>query len=94
MHRNIVIAPCGNKAHLFKDKWLQFKNEKEFDLCLLFYHEQINDPEKYNDADYFFHLKGFKYFMLHHLFTQLACTIIKLIFLRKGIYTDGKKKNK
>ncbi len=70
MPRNIVIAPCGNKAHLFKDKWLQFKNEKEFDLCLLFYHEQINDPAKYADAEYFLHFRDFKYIMLHQLFTQ------------------------
>jgi hypothetical protein len=68
--RNIVIAPCGNKAYLFREKWLQYKDEKDFDLCLLFYHEQINNPGFYDDADYFFHLKDFKYHMLHKLLVQ------------------------
>ncbi|MFL5742812.1 MAG: hypothetical protein ACJ75B_21515 [Flavisolibacter sp.] len=70
-NKNIVIAPCGNRAHLFKDRWLQFKEEKEFDLCLLFYHEQINNPSLYQEVDYFFHLKDFKYHMLYNLFTNV-----------------------
>jgi hypothetical protein len=69
--KNIVIAPCGNKSFLFKDSWLRQKQEKEFDLCLLFYHENINDPSLYQDADFFFHLKGFKYKMLHDLLTTV-----------------------
>ncbi|MEJ7911905.1 MAG: DUF707 domain-containing protein [Chitinophagaceae bacterium] len=69
--RNIIIAPCGNKSFLFKDAWLKDKDQKEFDVCLLFYHEQINDPSKYADAEYFYHLKDFKYHMLHNLLTQL-----------------------
>ncbi|MHA4847746.1 DUF707 domain-containing protein [Flavitalea antarctica] len=69
--KNIVIAPCGNKSRLFKDSWLKASENRDFDLCLLFYHEEINDPSLYEDADYFFHLKGFKYHMLHELFTSL-----------------------
>jgi hypothetical protein len=70
-HKNIVIAPCGNKARLFKERWLEHQKEKEFDLCLLFYHEQINDPSLYTDVDHFFHLKDFKYLMLHNLLTSV-----------------------
>lgn len=69
--RNIVIAPCGNKSSLFRESWLKYKDEKEFELCLLFYHEQINNPELYNVADHFFHLKGFKYHMLYELLTKV-----------------------
>lgn len=69
--KNIVIAPCGNKSYLFQQEWLRYKEEKEFDLCLLFYHEQIMNPGLYHEADYFFHLKGFKYHMLHELLTKL-----------------------
>jgi hypothetical protein len=69
--KNIVIAPCGNKSHLYKEAWLKQKAQKDFDVCLLFYHEKINDPELYADADYFFHLKDFKYHMLHKLLTEL-----------------------
>lgn len=69
--RNIVIAPCGNKSHLFRDRWLKQKEEKEFDVCLLFYHEQVNDPALYSGVEYFFHLKGFKYHMIHELFTKI-----------------------
>jgi hypothetical protein len=67
--RNIVIAPCGNKSFLFRDAWLKQADQKEFDVCLLFYHEQINDPALYEGVDHFFHLKGFKYKMLHDLLT-------------------------
>jgi hypothetical protein len=69
--RYIVIAPCGNRSTLFKEAWLKYKAEKEFDLCLLFYHEQINNPKLYEEAEYFFHLKGFKYHMLHELLTSV-----------------------
>jgi len=69
--RNIIIAPCGNKASIFKEFWLKYKEEKEFEVCLLFYHEQINNPALYADADHFFHLKGFKYHMIHRLLTEV-----------------------
>ncbi len=69
--KNIVIAPCGNKSTIFKEKWLKYKEDKEFEVCLLFYHEQINDPSLYKDVDHFFHLKHFKYHMLHELFTKI-----------------------
>lgn len=69
--RNIIIAPCGNKSFLFKDAWLKNKEEKSFDICLLFYHETINDASRYADVEYFYHLKDFKYHMLHRLLTQI-----------------------
>lgn len=69
--QNIVIAPCGNKSAMFNEFWLKEKDKKQFDLCLLFYHENITDPGLYKDADYFFHLKDFKYHMLHKLFTDV-----------------------
>ena len=69
--RNIVIAPCGNKSSLFRESWLKQRDEKRFYLCLLFYHEQIQFPERYKDIEFFFHLKGFKYHMLHELLTKI-----------------------
>jgi hypothetical protein len=69
--RNIIIAPCGNKSFLFKDAWLKNKEQKDFDVCLLFYHENINDPSRYTDVEYFYHLKDFKYHMLHKVLTEL-----------------------
>ena len=69
--QNIVIAPCGNKSDMFNDHWLNKKAEKQFDVCLLFYHEKINNPELYKDVEYFYHLKDFKYHMLYKLFTEV-----------------------
>lgn len=69
--KNIIIAPCGNKSFLFKDSWLKQPEKKEFELCLLFYHEHIDNPSLYHQADYFYHLKGFKYHMLYKLFTEI-----------------------
>jgi hypothetical protein len=69
--RNIVIAPCGNKSFLFRESWLKFPDERDFELCLLFYHERIDAPELYKAADHFYHLKGFKYHMLHELLTTV-----------------------
>ncbi|MEJ7660046.1 MAG: hypothetical protein WKG07_10720 [Hymenobacter sp.] len=40
---------------------------KEFDACLLFYHAEINDPTLPQQVEYFYHLKDFKYRMLHAL---------------------------
>jgi hypothetical protein len=69
--KNIVIAPCGNKSFLFREAWLKQADQREFDICLLFYHETINKPELYNGVDFFFHLKGFKYKMLYDLLTDV-----------------------
>ena len=69
--RNIIIAPCGNKSFLFNQAWLKNRDQKQFDICLLFYHEKINDPSLYVDVDYFYHLKDFKYHMLHRLLTEI-----------------------
>jgi hypothetical protein len=69
--RNIIIAPCGNKSSIFSEFWLRYKEEKEFEVCLLFYHEQVNNPAVYAEADHFFHLKGFKYHMIHRLLTEI-----------------------
>jgi len=71
MARNILIAPCGNHSVLFKNSWLKYSNEKQFDICLLFYHEQIEQPELYKDIDHFYHLKHFKYHMIHELLTVI-----------------------
>lgn len=70
-HQSIVVGTCGNKSFLFRESWLKFGEERQFDICLLFYHENINNPNLYKDADYFYHLKGFKYHMLHELFTKV-----------------------
>jgi hypothetical protein len=70
-NRNIVIAPCGNKAYLFKESWLKYKEEKNFDLCLMFYHERVNNLQLYSEVDFFYHLKDFKYHMIYHLLTDV-----------------------
>ena len=69
--KNIVIAPCGNKSFLFRQSWLKDNDKREFDICLLFYHDEIADPLLYHDVDYFFHLKDFKYRMIYDLLTNL-----------------------
>lgn len=68
---NIIIAPCGNKATLFNDSWLKDGIERDFDVCLLFYDDEIKDTTRYLDVDYFFHLKGFKYTMISQLLTDI-----------------------
>jgi len=70
-YKSIVIAPCGNRSTLFKDAWLKQKDIKEFDLCLLFYHEKVDNPELYSIADYFYHLKDYKYHMLYYLLDKV-----------------------
>ena len=72
--KNIVIAPCGNKSEMFSKYWLNKKENKNFDLCLLFYHAKVNDPALYTVADHFYHLKDFKYHMLYKLFTEVEPT--------------------
>lgn len=69
--KNIVIAPCGNRSVLFRDAWMKNEDERDFDICLLFYHQQIEHPDRYKQVDFFYHLKDFKYAMLHKLLTEI-----------------------
>lgn len=71
-HKNLLVAPCGNAATLFATDWLKDKDAKEFDVCLLFYHATVENPSRYEGIEYFYHLKDFKYRMLHQLFTTEA----------------------
>lgn len=70
-HRNLVISPCGNHSEYFRTHWIKDSAAKQFDLCLLFYHDQIDEPALYAGADYFIHRKGFKYRLIHDVLTQL-----------------------
>ncbi|MBO2008269.1 DUF707 domain-containing protein [Hymenobacter negativus] len=70
--RNLIIAPCGNSSTLFATDWLNDKAAKEFDVCLMFYHANIDDASRYEGVEYFYHLKDFKYRMLHQLLTTEA----------------------
>jgi hypothetical protein len=96
--QNIVIAPCGNKSDMFNTYWLNKKEIKQFDLCLLFYHEKIDDPRLYADAEYFYHLKDFKYHMLHRLFTDIQPAWLKkykyFYFLDDDIKIDTEQINR
>lgn len=69
--KNIIIAPCGNKSFLFRQSWMKDSTDREFDVCLLFYHENIDQPNLYGEIDFFFHLKDFKYKMLHKLLVDI-----------------------
>jgi hypothetical protein len=69
--KNILIAPYGNSANVLTEQWLKYKDEKEFDVCLVFYHQEVINPEKYKDVEFFFHLKGFKYRMIHEVLINL-----------------------
>src|SRR6059058_4703929 len=61
-NKNIVIAPCGNRAHLFKDRWLEFKEENYFFHLKDFkYHMLYNlftnvKPEWLQQYEYFYFL--------------------------------------
>jgi hypothetical protein len=96
--KNIVIAPCGNKSDMFNDFWLKEKDKKRFDVCLLFYHEKINDPDLYKNVEYFYHLKDFKYHMLYKLFTEIQPSWLQqynyFYFLDDDIKIDTDQINK
>ena len=71
-NKNLVIAPCGNGSTLFATDWLGEAETRTFDLCLLFYHAEVEEPSRYAAAEHFYHLKDFKFRMLHTLFTSTA----------------------
>lgn len=70
MRKNIVIAACGNKFTYFKDLWLKYPEERNFDICVVFHNDHIEQPELYESVDYFYHLKGFKCRMIHQVITE------------------------
>lgn len=76
-HKNLIIAPCGNSATLFATDWLRDADEKQFDVCLLFYHPTINEPARYDAVEHFYHLKDFKFKMLHTLLTTEAPQLLE-----------------
>ncbi|MBB5436360.1 hypothetical protein HDC92_000024 [Pedobacter sp. AK017] len=98
MHkRNIVIAPCGNKSYLFEEAWLKNKEERNFDICLLFYHEHINNQDVVKSVDHFYHLKDFKYKMIFTLLTKINPEWLQhydyFYFLDDDIYIDTESIN-
>jgi len=96
--RNIVIAPCGNKSTLFNDCWLKDDIDRDFDICLLFYHEHIDQPDLYKKVDFFFHLVNFKYKMLYELLLNIKPGWLKkydyFYFLDDDIAIDTRGINK
>jgi hypothetical protein len=77
MKRNLVVAPCGNSSTLFATDWLKNAAEKEFDVCLMFYHQEIADSSLYQNVEHFYHLKDFKFKMLHTLFVDAAPQLLE-----------------
>jgi len=75
--KNLIVAPCGNASTLFATEWLSNPDEKEFDICLLFYHPTINEPARYEGVEHFYHLKDFKFRMLHTLLTTEAPQLLE-----------------
>ena len=98
MRKNIIIAPCGNKSQIFKDHWLKDSEERDFDICLLFYHTEIDNPGLYAGVDYFFHLKNFKFRMIHELLTSIKPEFIEqyeyFYFIDDDIVIDTRSINK
>ena len=76
-NRNLIVAPCGNASTLFATHWLAEPAAKEFDVCLLFYHAEINDPTLPQQVEHFYHLKDFKYKMIHALLTTEAPQLLE-----------------
>lgn len=75
--KNLVVAPCGNGSTLFTTSWLENPADKEFDLCLLFHHHDIEDAERYRNVEHFYHLKDFKFRMIHQLLTTVAPQLLE-----------------
>lgn len=75
-NKNLIIAPCGNSSTVFATDWLQNAEAKEFDTCLLFYHAEIKNPTLYEGVEYFYHLKDFKFKMIHNLLTAVAPNLL------------------
>lgn len=69
-NRFLIIAPSGNHSMIFKTHWMREPEKRQFDVCLLHYHKDIDDTVKYESVDYFYHLKDFKYPMIHKLLTR------------------------
>ena len=76
-NKNLVIAPCGNASTLFATAWLHDADARTFDLCLLFYHAEIQEPARYEGVEHFYHLTDFKFRMLHTLFTSTAPELLE-----------------
>ncbi|MGI4884328.1 MAG: hypothetical protein ACRYFR_05150 [Janthinobacterium lividum] len=75
-NKNLIIAPCGNSSTVFATDWLKDAEAKEFDVCLLFYHAEIKEPSLYEGVEYFYHLKDFKFRMIHNLLTAVAPNLL------------------
>ena len=72
----LVIAPSGNGSNIYSSHWLKEPGERIFDVCLLHYHEDIVDSERPKKVDYFYHLKDYKYPMIHKLLTDIHVELL------------------
>lgn len=94
-NKNIIIAPCGNKSNYFSNYWLNNIEKKEFDICILFYDEEVQNQQKFKDVEFFYHLKNFKYKMIYNLLINVNPELLTkyeyFYFLDDDIeiYTNG-----
>ncbi|AEV33907.1 Protein of unknown function (DUF707) [Owenweeksia hongkongensis DSM 17368] len=72
-NKYLVVSPCGDKSELFKTDWIDTETHqgRDFDLVLLYYHPEVKNQDAVSLADYFFHLKDYKYKMIYNLFTNI-----------------------
>lgn len=98
LNKYLIVSPCGNRSRLFKDLWMKDYERKNFDICLLFYDEEIHDNSLYKDINYFYHLKGFKYEMAYDVFMNIKPEILDkyehFYFLDDDISIDTESINK
>ena len=68
--KNLVIVPFGNNS--IESNWIFNEKDRDFDVILLFYHQQIQNPKLKQPTSAFklFHLIDFKWVMISHFFEQ------------------------
>ena len=68
--KNLVIVPFGNNS--IESNWIFNEKDRDFDVILLFYHQQILNPKLKESSNSFklFHLMDFKWVMISHLLAE------------------------
>ncbi len=72
----LLIAPSGNGSEIYKSHWLKDREERMFDVCLLHYHKDIDEIDRSENVDYFYHLQDYKYPMIHRLLTEINTELL------------------
>lgn len=77
LKQNLVVVPYGNAS--LRSNWITDASARDFDVVLLFYHDEIEDRQLLapDQAFALHHLKDFKWVMIQNLLARVSPALLE-----------------